>query len=368
MDLSLSSDQEALRASARSLLREKAPVDDVAIVSQSVSGYDEDLHAMLISLGWASLGLTDEDSSLIDLGVVLTELGYHATPSPLSMSVCAGLILKMAGSPTHALIVQVAAGRNVAIVNEPQLATQTCGRQSLLTGDAVGVEWAEAAATYLVITGSLQKHIWIVDRDQSVSVHRQESMDNVRLGRVSFDQSPADGPITVSASQWREIHHLVRLIRAVDLLGITERVTEMATSHVKEREQFRRPLAMFQAVQHHLSNMAIKANGSRTMIYHALWRYSVGLPYERHAAMAAWFAGEATVDATQMSNQLHGGIGFMKEFHLHHFFHRAIAQRSRMGTESERLCDLGDVVIEAAQRDYHQEFAEWPVQNEHAFA
>lgn len=364
MDLSLTSEQKTLADAARSLLGQHAPLEDIAEVVARPSGYDEELYTLMVELGWTSLGLADEDSTLLDLAVVLTQIGAFATPTPLPATVTAGLTLARIGEQAEVAeaIDAIAGGRLTTLVVGPRLSVETEGDATRLRGTTSAVEWAGAAEQFVVVTGSDERQLWLVDRADGVVVEPQEAMDDNRVGKVTFDGAAARGPLaTVEPTTWREHVHLLRALRACDLVGISWRVRDMAVTHVLQREQFGKSLAMFQAVQHHLANASLDYEGSENLVHEALWLYSVELPFERQAAMAAWHTGEAAIRATQIANQLHGGVGFMKEYYLHHFFHRAIAQRSRMGTESERLGDLGDVVVEAAYRGYHSEFAEWPV-------
>lgn len=357
MDLSLSPEQKALSESAASLLADKAPLEQISEVSATDTGYDKALYELMVSLGWSSLGLVDGEGTLLEFGLIATQLGSYATPSPLPASVYAGVTAKRLGSgeAARAVVDGVTGGTPATLVAGDRLDIAD-GR---VHGTVSAVEWAPVARTFVIVS---RGELFAVDATASgVTVEPQEAMDNTRLGSVTFDGAAAERLGTFQKDAWREHVHLLRLLRAADMCGSAQRVLDMSVAHVKQREQFGRPLAMFQAVQHHVANTFIEVSGADFLIRQALWRYAVGLPYERHAAMAAWHTGETAVRATQIANQLHGGIGFMKEYHLHHFFHRVIAQRSRMGPEQERLRDLGDVVVEAAQRGYHQEFVEWPV-------
>jgi alkylation response protein AidB-like acyl-CoA dehydrogenase len=69
----------------------------------------------------------------------------------------------------------------------------------------------------------------------------------------------------------------------------------------------------------------------------ALWKADQGLPFLREAAVAAWFCGQTYEQAALTASELHGGQGYLKEYHLHHHFRRAKAQRLRLGSEREQL-------------------------------
>lgn len=366
MDLTLSDEQQTLSESARALLDQKAPADRVSEVAESDAGYDEALTAQMTDLGWASLGLVRDSGTLLEFALIGTQLGAHATPTPVAASVMAGATVRRLGSGAVAdeAAEAIAEGRLAALVADDQITAERCGGQWRISGRVSAVEWAPSARLLVVVASSQQGRVMLlVDPEaEGVTIDRQQATDATRLGTVALTDVVAEPPLGfIDAAEWREHLHLLRVLRAADMLGSAQAACEMTREHVIQREQFGRPLAMFQAVQHHLANTAMETEASEYLIREALWRFAAGLPFERYAAMAAWHTADAAVRATQVANQLHGGIGFMKEFHLHHYFHRVIAQRGRMGTEQHRVRDLGDVVVEAAERGYHDEFAEWPV-------
>jgi 3-oxocholest-4-en-26-oyl-CoA dehydrogenase beta subunit len=368
MDLTLSGEQAALRDSAHSLLADKAPSQDISAILASEDGYDKALYATIASLGWTSLGLVDdEEAGLTELGIVLTQLGYFATPGPFLASMLAGISLgRLCGSSGEARerISRIISGEPATLITGHDLAAMNAHANSaVLSGLASGVEWATCAQQLVFVTESNDgAQIWSADIGQDgLRVFPQIAMDRTQCGAVIVEGLAVGAPLaSVTHNLWRSHVHLLRLLRAADLLGVGQRALTMAIEHVTVREQFGRRIGEFQAVQHHLADTAIELDGAESLVYQALWRQSVGLPFDRHAAMAAWHTGDAVVRATQTANQVHGGIGFMREYHLHHFYHRALAQRSQMGPEQDRLRDLGDIVTEEASQDFNAAFAEWP--------
>jgi alkylation response protein AidB-like acyl-CoA dehydrogenase len=114
-------------------------------------------------------------------------------------------------------------------------------------------------------------------------------------------------------------------------------VLEMTVEHVKMRRQFGKPLGILQAVQHFCADAAIQVDGARLAVFEALWRVDQGLPFMREAAIAGWFTGLVAERTTLMASQLHGGLGYVKEYPLHHYVRRAKAQAIRLGTERSQL-------------------------------
>lgn len=362
MDLSLSEEQLALRDLVDDILGEDAAPEKLSDALKTDLGYAAEVQDALVEAGLTAIGLgDDEDATLIELGIVFTQLGYHAYSGPFEASALAALTAARLLGEHGAGVVELVQGGGIATLAEFPSAAEDGGR---FTGLANGVECAAAAqAVVLAVPVAGGQALWVVEPGApGVTITAQTMMDGTRAGAVVLEGAELGAPlVTVAARQWREHVHVLRMLRAADLVGVIRRVQEMTVAHVAQREQFGKPIGQFQAVQHHLANMATDQEAGRNLVFHGLWRYAEGEDFERQAAEAAWFVADAAVRATQQANQMHGGIGFMKEYHLHHFHNRSATQRGRMGAEHRRLADLGDVVVEAMERDFQNEFMDWPV-------
>lgn len=360
MDLSLTEEQQALQGMVRAILAARAPAEGVSDVLQTEQRYSVEAEDALREAGLSELS-ADPHENLVELGIVLAELGFYAYTGPFFATSLAALTAqRLLGDGASVVSEAVDRGDVVALCDGVDAIRSERG---VVSGSARGIEWADGAEL-LIIAATVGDSVglWVVKSDaDGVKITAQRGMDGSRSGVVALNHADLGEPTIISRVEWRAHRHLISLLRAADLLGVMRRVMGMTVAHVNQREQFGKLIGQFQAVQHQLANMAIEIEASTNMVNHALWRESQRLPSERFAAESAWFVGEAAVQSTQVANQLHGGIGFMKEYHLHHFHNRSAVQRSRMGTEQRRLADLGDVVIEAAEREFREEFADWPV-------
>ena len=97
-------------------------------------------------------------------------------------------------------------------------------------------------------------------------------------------------------------------------VGIAQAALDASLKYAKERQQFGRPIAEFQAVQWKLAEMATEINAARLLTQRAAWMKTRGEPVTLAAAQAKYFASEAAVRATNEAVQIHGGYGFTKEF------------------------------------------------------
>jgi alkylation response protein AidB-like acyl-CoA dehydrogenase len=103
-------------------------------------------------------------------------------------------------------------------------------------------------------------------------------------------------------------------------VGLAQGAYELALAYAREREQFGRPIASFQAVQFKLADMATEIEAGRGMVYRAAWLKDQGRPFGREAAMAKLFTGELSHRVVNAALLLHGGLGYMEEAPISRFY------------------------------------------------
>jgi short-chain 2-methylacyl-CoA dehydrogenase len=96
-------------------------------------------------------------------------------------------------------------------------------------------------------------------------------------------------------------------------VGLAQGAYDLAYAYAKEREQFGKPIAKFQAVQFALADMATEIEAGRALVYKAAWLKDQGRPFAREAAMAKLYTGLLSNRAANAALQIHGGYGFMEE-------------------------------------------------------
>jgi alkylation response protein AidB-like acyl-CoA dehydrogenase len=99
-------------------------------------------------------------------------------------------------------------------------------------------------------------------------------------------------------------------------VGIAQGAYEKTLQYVKERKQFGRSLAGFQITQFKIADMAMKIELARNMVYKAAWLKDQGRSYTKEASMCKLFASEVCMEITNQAVQLHGGNGYMKDYHV----------------------------------------------------
>lgn len=125
---------------------------------------------------------------------------------------------------------------------------------------------------------------------------------------------------------------------AAQALGIASGAYERALQYSKEREAFGKPISNFQAIQFKLADMLTRIEAARALIYKAAWLKDQGEDYSMASSMAKVFASETAMWVTTEAVQVHGGYGYVKEFHVERLMRDAKITQIYEGTsEIQRI-------------------------------
>jgi alkylation response protein AidB-like acyl-CoA dehydrogenase len=113
--------------------------------------------------------------------------------------------------------------------------------------------------------------------------------------------------------QFLEILDGGRISVAAMGVGLAQGAYDLAYAYAKEREQFGKPIASFQAIRFKLADMATEIEAGRALVYKAAWLKDQGRPFAREAAMAKLYTGELSSRVAGAALQIHGGFGYMEE-------------------------------------------------------
>jgi len=122
------------------------------------------------------------------------------------------------------------------------------------------------------------------------------------------------GPRGKGFHQFMEILDGGRISVAAMGVGLAQGAYDLAFAYAKEREQFGRPIAKFQAVQFRLVDMATEIAAGRNLVYSAAWTKDQGRPFGKEAAIAKLYTGEMSNRVVNWALQVHGGYGYMDEY------------------------------------------------------
>lgn len=130
-------------------------------------------------------------------------------------------------------------------------------------------------------------------------------------------------------------------------VGACDKLVELSARYAQQRVQFGKPIASFQAIQWMLAEMATDTEAARALTYRVAWMVDQGLPVLKEGPMVKMFASEALARVVDKAVQVHGGMGYMKEFPVERFYRDARITRLYEGTnEIQRMVIAGRILKE----------------------
>jgi alkylation response protein AidB-like acyl-CoA dehydrogenase len=321
MNFDFSDDQQAIRRTAKDLLADRFKAERVRELAEA-GEYDEGAWSELCELGWPGIFIPEEYGGqglgVVELVILMEELGYTLAPLPFLSNAAAGLVLQAAGSEEQKArwLPGIASGEvrgTVGIVR---------GGEARLVPDA-------DTAEVIVLCGHDGRSV--VERS-AADIEPVKTMDATRR----FARVRADGAGEPLAGD-----HLPGLSRAVialsaELTGIAQRAMEMGVEYARDRKQFGRPIGSYQAVSHRCAQMLLEVEGARSATLYAAWTADAEPESLALAGcMAKAYASDAGWRVCTSSLQVHGGIGFTWEHDLHFFLKRAKVDGILFGSASE---------------------------------
>lgn len=125
---------------------------------------------------------------------------------------------------------------------------------------------------------------------------------------------------------------------AAQALGIGAGAYELALAYAQEREAFGKPISQHQAIAFKLADMATEVEASRLLVYRSAWLKDEGKDYDTASSMAKVFASEMAMRTATEAVQVHGGYGYVKEYHVERLMRDAKITQIYEGTsEIQRL-------------------------------
>jgi alkylation response protein AidB-like acyl-CoA dehydrogenase len=278
------------------------------------------------SLGWLGLHVPEEYGGsgygLAELAVVLEELGRTVAPGPFLPTVMASALVDRAGDDAQraALLPGLVDGSRAGALGLG--GSLTLAADGTLAG-AGGLVLGGALADVVVLRAG--DDMVVVDRaEPGVDISSDAGLDPTRrVARVEVS-AVTIAPERVLRGAFPIARRVAWLLAAAEAAGGARECVETASAYAKDRLQFGRPIAMFQAVKHHCANMLVAAELATAAVWDA-GRASGDEPehFELACASAAALALPAFYRNAQLNIQVHGGIGFTWEHDGHVLLRRA---------------------------------------------
>jgi alkylation response protein AidB-like acyl-CoA dehydrogenase len=370
MDFEFSSEQEALRASVRRFLDDRAPLTWVRERYEEPRGITDEVWRGLADLGVLGLLVPERHGGagmgMVDAAVVLEELGRLVHPGPFASSAigATGLLVDLdADDACAASLADLATGASIATVallepgrraawSAPATSARSDRAGWVLDGTKVHVPDAPVASVLLVSAR--------VDRGGLGVFAVAAGAPGVTVEATpTIDGSRKEGAVTLVGAPARRIGADARdaLAATVDRLGIAAvvegvgtaaRALELTVEYATERRQFDAPIGSFQAVQHLCADMLRSVELARAAGYYACWAADDAPATERHraATLALAFATDDLYGVGASAVQVHGGIGFTWEHDIHLFYKRLLTLQQAGGGSVDQLEELARLVID----------------------
>ncbi len=351
-DLAPTREHTELATSLRSLLDKRSDSQAVRRATETPEGFDTALWSTLCEqLGVAALAIPEEHGgagfTLAETYVVLEELGYALTPTPLLASVITSAALLAADH--HEPLARIAEGAIATLawsgVTGPVDATVNVEwSNGTLTGSVSPVLHGHTAEILLVAaTHDAGVGLFAVDPEASgLTRTRVDGMDStLSFARLDFDTVAATPIALDGTSALAAAHRVGTLATAALQVGCSQRGLDMTVEYTKQREQFGRPIGSFQALKHRMADLLVQVQMSRSGAWAAVQAHVNETDNAaRLAAAAGSYCSEAAMAVAAETVQLHGGIAITWEHDAHLVLKRAQALHQLFGLPHQQRAVL----------------------------
>nr|WP_256366954.1 acyl-CoA dehydrogenase family protein [Acidisphaera sp. L21] len=367
----LTDDERAVQQAAAEFLATEATPVLVRQAERAPDRMSHELWAKVAELGWLGISLPEQyggqNLPLSYLGLVFEELGRRTAPVPMLGTMVVAQILARHGSPAQlALLEQVIKGDLILTyaVQEPdtrwsldavELAGRMDGEHLVLSGQKAFVDNIHTAGKCLVVfrmsDGSglglalIEPTLPGIDATDLITTAADaEAM--LRFTDVRVPAADRVGTPGQARAIALEMMDLAAAFTTAMMVGAAGEATHRAVEYAKQRNAFGQPIGSFQAIQHMAADMTIGVDGAQLLVREAISRMGLGLPARVEVAQAKAFANEKCLMAVRMSQQIHGGIGFIAEFDQQLWYRRVAAWSLRCGTTPEHRALVAESLLD----------------------
>lgn len=328
----MAEDRDALRELATSIFTDHLAGPDQGVRTE----FDAGLWSVLEESGLARLSLPESaggsGAGPVEAGEVLTLAGQYAAPVPLAETdLLAGWLLDTAGFA-------VPAGPLTALAADLAVAPRRDGWQ--VRGTMERVPWARCAESIAVLTPGPGGWVVLALTPAQYRTEPGRNLAGEPRDRVVVDGLlPSESGTTAPDGARAELRRRAALARALQLAGAAQQALSLTVAYTKEREQFGRPIARFQAVQQQVAVLAGEVATARAAAQAALRVVGAEGFATAQAALAVAMAKARTSAAAapiaRIAHQMHGALGFTAEHRLRLSTTRLWSWRDEYGNEAD---------------------------------
>ncbi|CAN5690628.1 acyl-CoA dehydrogenase family protein [soil metagenome] len=367
MDFARNDEQNEIAGLARRILTDKVTEDLLREVEKGDERFDRGVWTALAEAGLLGVALPTEHGGLglgiLEQCIVLEEVGRTVAPVPVLASVVSGAMpIASFGSPElQARWLPGAIDGSVVLTAafvEPNSRTPEQPTTTATPGDGGGwhldgvktcVPSATVAGAFLVpaALGDGNVGVFVVEAGSpGLSIEPQRVTSRDLEGRVTLSGVAVDAGALLGTPD--EGHHILGWLveRATiglcaQVSGVVARALELTAAYTKERIQFDRPIATFQAVGQRAADAYIDVEATKLVVLQAAWRLSEDLPAATEVEVAKFWAAEAAHRVAHTAVHLHGGTGVDADYPIHRYFLAAKELEFTLGGATDQLLRIG---------------------------
>lgn len=338
MDFTFDEQQLEFRDAVRRFLVVEAAPENLREFWETNTGRSTEMRAKITEQGVTALSVPEAHGGLglgdLDWVLILQEAGYHGIPDSLSDSAYLAVSILAALPQDHSLAAE-------------WLPRMVAGRARIAVGHPLNPLTADAGnADLLLLWHNDELHA--TSKDQ-VTLSFNPSIDRSRR-LYKVDWTPGDSTRVLEAEAgravWEDTVNRASLSVAAQLRGLARRMLDLGVDYAAQRKQFGKPIGSFQAIKHHMANVAVKIEFSGPLLHRAAYSMAHGDPQRPlHISQARLAASEAALLAARNSIQVHGAIGYTQEADLQMFMKRAWALDSSWGTQGYHKRRVADAIF-----------------------
>lgn len=351
--MDLTPEQEALYASVKDFAAEH--VAPGVLERDRNEAWDPDVWKHVAAQGLAGLPIPEQyggsGADVMTTGVALEALNYGGRDAGLNLSLGAHLtigampiVLHGSEEQKQRWLPRMAAGETIGAfaITEPDAGSDTAGMKA--TGRREGDTWVLNGTKTFITNGELADVVTVVVRTdpdgpagQAFSAFLVETDTpgftvSKKLRKMGNRSSPTNelsfADVAVHESQmlgdegtalWKvgfECFDWERCCMIASAVGGMHRELDECVRYAREREAFGKPIGRLGAIQHKIAQMRIRLENARNLQRRAAWLKDQGREHQLEASMAKAYVGEAAVASALDAVQLHGGWGYIDEFHV----------------------------------------------------
>ncbi|MCG3163641.1 MAG: Acryloyl-CoA reductase (NADH) [Acidobacteria bacterium] len=375
MDFDLSKAQKLLQQSARDFFARECKPERVRELMATETAFDDGLWRAMADQGWTGLIIPEEFGglglSLVDLIAVCEEMGRACLPGPFISTLWAAALIDRAGSEGQRkqYLEAIAAGEmkaTVALLEEDadwnpaavQMRAEKEGKEYRLSGRKEFVTDAEVADVIICVARGNDGLVLLpVERGaRGLKITATPGIDATRkLYSVEFgDVVVAEADALAFNARTQEAIESATDIAIValcaEMLGGMQWTLENTVEYAKTRQQFGKPIGIYQAVQHQCADMFNFTEGARSATYYAAWAVSENDPSAKLAvSVAKAHCSDAAREVGNRGVQLHGGIGFTWEHNMQLYYKRAKASEIMFGDANHHREEVARKVVDEVE-------------------